>query len=83
MTRRGRNYRTRRKRRYNVSPSTLCGVGIVDPEPWLRRQRDERIAELTQQLKAGGDSRSIHHEIRRARRAYRWAVLQRFLGPRW
>lgn len=56
---------------------------IIDPEPWFRRQRDERIAELTQELEVGADPRVIRSEIRRAKRDYRRAVLQRFLGPRW
>ena len=50
----------------------------VDPEPWFRRQRDERLAELQRRLDAGGDRKEIQKEMRRAKWDYRRAVLRRF-----
>jgi hypothetical protein len=58
-------------------------VRIVDPGPWLRRQRDERLAELRAELDAGGDRRSIRSQMRKVRRDYRRALLGRGFGPRW
>ena len=49
----------------------------VDPQPWLRRQRDERIAELQRQLEAGADKKEIRKAIRAAHRDYRRAMFLR------
>lgn len=53
---------------------------IVDPEPWFRRQRDERLAELQRELDAGGDRKTIKQAMRQARRDYRRAVPRRPFG---
>jgi hypothetical protein len=58
-------------------------VHIVDPRPWLKRQRDERLAELRAELDAGGDPRSIRRQMRRVRRDYRRALVGRSFGPWW
>ena len=58
------------------------GMGIVDPKPWFKRQRDERIAELERELAAGGDPERIRKAMRAARWDYRRALLARG-GWRW
>jgi formate-dependent nitrite reductase cytochrome c552 subunit len=58
-------------------------VRIVDPGPWLKRQRDDRLRELQTELDAGADPRAIRAEMRRVRRDYRRAQLGRAFGPRW
>ena len=50
------------------------GVPTVDPEPWFRSQRDERLAELRRELEAGGDRKAIKRSMRAARRDYRRAA---------
>jgi len=54
-------------------------VPIVDPEPWFRRQRDERLAELRRELDAGGDRKVIKKAMRAAKRDYRRALPRRRL----
>ena len=56
---------------------------IVDPEPWFRRQRDERLAELQRELDAGGDRKKIRKSMREAKRDYRRALRSRMFGRRW
>jgi len=58
-------------------------VPIVDPGPWLKRQRDERLQQLQAELDAGGDRRSLRKQMRRVRRDYRRALVGRSFGPRW
>jgi hypothetical protein len=58
-------------------------VRIVDPGPWLKRQRDDRLRELQAQLDAGGEPRELRAQMRRVRRDYRRAQLGRAFGPRW
>lgn len=60
-------------------------VHIVDPQPWLRRERDARLARLRSQVeKAETDEecRNLRKEMRRAHRDYRRALLRRYL-ERW
>jgi hypothetical protein len=57
--------------------------GIVDPEPWFRRQRDDRLAELQRELEAGAEKKQVRKEIRKAKRDYRRALGHRLLGRRW
>lgn len=56
---------------------------IVDPEPWFRRQRDERLAELQRQLEQGADPKQIRKEKRAARADYRRALRNRSIFGRW
>jgi len=56
---------------------------IVDPEPWFRRQRDERLAELRRELDAGADKKHVQKEMRKAKRDYRRALGSRLFGRRW
>lgn len=61
-----------------MHPVQTGRVPTVDPEPWFRRQRDERLAELQRQLDAGGDRKEIRKEMHAAKWAYRRAVMRRF-----